>query len=207
MAGLKCFYYDGVSATRHDYEARIETGILTLVDPTSGAKKEFWNLEDIVVIQTPTSGTPGKLSNKKYPDARLIIRQTKDWKALHDALPTNNHLKEFFSLKWRMMPVYFGLMLVCTVLYYVGIPKLIEQSVYLVPKTAEKKIGNQFIKSIKEDDAVKSCTNEEGVRALNKIVDTLLTSPDGKREEVDIATMEFYMENAFALPGRWILVF
>ena len=200
---IDCLYFDGIHAKEHRYELHIGIGVLSLIDPETHQKKVFWNMDDIKIIQEPTHATPGKLTNIKEPDARLIIPAEGDWSTVIDALPKTVRPKSFVSMKWRAMPLYIILSIACAIIFVKGTPVIMESAVVLIPQAAENKLGDNIVAGFAKD----VCEAPEGTSALTKMVTALKQHPRLKDIDLTVTVMEMPIENALAFPGRSIVIF
>ncbi len=201
---IECLYFDGLQTKEYSYTLDIESDILVLTDPQTNQKKVFWSVDEIKIVQEPTPTTPGKISSKSSPDARIIIASSHDWKKFIDALPASSKHMEWVSMKWRAMPFYVILSIVCLFIIIKATPELMQKAVIFVPQSVEKKIGDNYVEMISEKGV---CESEAGNKALGKIINTIKQYPELSDVDLKVTVIDQDIKNAFAFPGRSIVIF
>lgn len=202
---ILCRYFDGETAKEHHYELAVGIGVVTLIDPDTHQKKVHWPVDDLIIVQAPSDGTSGKLSHKKFPDARIIISSRDDWARIVSVLPATQQPRSYVSLKWRMMPVYLVLSVVFFAGFVIGVPKILSASVMLIPQSFEEKLGEQFVQDFEEEYGV--CDNAHGRKALDTMISNLQQSDYLDNMDLTITVVQSDIENALAFPGKSIVVF
>ncbi len=196
---ISCLYLDGLHAQQHPCILEHQAGMLILKERECGKKKAFWHLEDIQIIQKPSSGSPGKLGCVYQPDIRLIIHSLEDWNTLIALLPQSAFKKQL-PITYSSIVLYAVLTCLCLAFFYKAIPIFIEQSVAFIPTSVDTKIGDQIVLDLHEE--LGRCENKESLDALTKMVTLIAPSYD-----LNVSVVDFALENALAFPGNSIVLF
>lgn len=102
--------------------------------------------------------------------------------------------------------IFLGVLFICFLLfvYFVGLPFLITRSISLITPDMEAKLGEM---AYEEYTAGKKINNDPTIAAvLEKCTETVQTFDTTYRIPLKIVVIEDTVQNAFALPGGYILI-
>ena len=228
--GHPALYYDGRSAKgrRVRFEAQL-SGALRIYDLEDRAVHVDWPAAEIIPAGT-LDDFPLQLRRKKDTGERLSIE---DPGGRHFAIAwLGPRLKEQRRRKFRSWLIAVGLIWAFVALIWLNMNTVMNVAVSLVPESWEHELGRDSkeqiarILTLTPSGEIPWCTDAKGTAALEHLSERLgmpmtvdpnapeevarqappKAARDGDTRPVEIAVLDSKMINAFALPGRHIVV-
>jgi len=206
-------FNDGWTAQRHQVEVTFRPAGLDIRN-TKGSLLALWAAEDVHLTERLDGRQEARLRRGFEDPARLVLEGDAVLAALQDACPNLNKTERSGWRYWRAAALWSAAAIVSVALLFtVVIPTFSEQVARNLPETWTARIGlearQQIIAALAggrgRDGSDLVCQGEDGLRALNGLVEVLLQGvPDPP--EVTVTVLDVGMANAFALPGGQILV-
>jgi Zn-dependent protease with chaperone function len=194
---MDAIYYDGLTSKRNGVFLTLEQGGIRIGDLA------FWQAENtLIAVENPLRlmqiDSPARLDVKDGGVARAILT-TYNLKKQSQQHERKNTAK---ILMWS------GLAVASTLLFLVfGLPILSRTLAPLVPQSVDIKLGEaidkEVVKMFGNGQTVKTCTNEAGVNALNKLIAKLETEA-GYPTKLKVKMLDMRMVNAFATSGGYV---
>ena len=206
MAGLPevypAVYFDGQSAARREVSVSLSAGHLTAT-ADRGAIVFSWPLAGLRSLGRLGPGHTVRLSSDRAPEARLTVE---DDGFARDLLAAAPHLAKRFSpgsLSPAGMSALVGVMLALLAGIYYGVPKLAGPVARAWPDSWENSLGTMVRPAVIKDE--KECETAAGRDALDALMERLAPA-DIKPKLFYVSVIDDDMVNAFALPGRQIII-
>lgn len=194
---------DGETARRHDVSLTYANKLLIISD-NEGRCLSTWEVGMIASLDQISPQQPFLLSCSSKGNARLKIEgeATKVW--LFNMLPglaRRNEYKKENQLAIRLSICVVALSL----LAYFTLPLMTDYVVRFIPESWEREtFKGSGIEIAKQFGAKAICTDEQGQELLQGLVGRLIG--DDKAKFVFVRVVDHKMVNAFATPGREIIV-
>lgn len=207
-------YQDGERLEPHIVSVVWSHHGLSIQTAQSGSLLTFWPYADIREISAPGGGEELRLSLGHGQGPRLILSNPSD---CIEARRRCSELKEKQGLEpgwWKGYAVWgSGAILSVVIIFQLIIPTLSTQLVVFIPMSWEQKLGSQVEESIlyglskieDKDEASMICKGTEGQQALERLI-AQFKSADPDLDQYQIKVIDTDMANAFALPGKRILI-
>ncbi len=217
MFPVRAYFYDGLTAKRHDVDITLADNRMGLVlsGPTL-AQTYHWPLPDLraeggradavltVMLHADTEDeTPRDPARLVISDLELIqwIRQTRP--ALYK--------KDMRKGSLRKVAKFTGLALVAAAtMLFVILPAMAGILAQVIPLEREVAFGKtvthqmeRFLGGTSYNDL--ACTNPDGRAALDKML-TTLTAPQDMAYDINLTVFDHEMVNAFAAPGGQVVI-
>ena len=198
-------YYDGKSAEAHPVSVVAE-GHQLAIQQISGPVLAMWPYTDIFAVNANYRSQPLRLGCDGFEDARLVITEAETEAYLRLHLP-QALFKQGSLTKTLGAAAVFGILTVTVLagLYYT-IPLLAEPIAQRIPLETEQQIGDDMAASLLERwPQCEQGAGDEGWAALQQLTD-LLTEGTLIQDRVNVSLVDSAIENAFALPGGYVMV-
>ncbi len=196
-------YYDGKTGNPLEV-ALILTGSSLQISENEKTI-ETWSMNNITVIDHPAPPVPGIFGSSKNKDARIYVEDSSEWKKLYERLPKQTKKKFILPNNWSSFIIYIIVAIISTILLFKLVPKLIEQSAYLIPYEMEKTIGKQAANSLIKNK--KECITPTGRAVLNNAFHRLKAQTSRKIKYRVFIVEDDITRNAFAAPGGYLFIF
>jgi len=196
------YFFDGESAVKHPVSITV-VGTDLIVQSESGQVFARWPIDEIDTPADNHRTDQLQLTNALSPDATLIVDNPALMARLDSLLPKFLGKRLRHGHIWLHIAGTLTAVVVVAALFYFAIPSLTKPLAGLVPFEWERALGESVVASIPGGE--KSCTHENGVRALTRLTERLSDVMD-LPYPVDVSVAELEMANAFAAPGGFIVV-
>ena len=203
MAQYRAYYFDGLTAGRHEAQVTLTAQGLNIAD-AEGASLGFWPFANLRIIERLRPGEPTRLGSTAAPDARLVVEEPEFLERLIAVAPQLSRRPSLLRRRWiqTLLVVAAVTALLAGALY--GVPMLARPLARVVPLEWEVTLGEHAARDMLEGTEI--CQAEAGRAALNRLVASLaqvLETP----YPVSVTVADVAQVNAFAAPGGPIVVF
>lgn len=188
-------FYDGRTAHPHEAEAGLDGDILTI---RADGRELAWRLSDLTV---QTEGDQARVSNRREPDARLVL-PVGDWVPLiGDRLADRVKSRRRGEL-WLVGGLTAAAASVVAFVF-IGVPALAGPLARATPVDMELRLGSNFDAQVSA--VFPTCDDPRGQAILNDLGDRIAAHADTPFD-IRVRAVDAPMSNALALPGGPILI-
>ena len=204
---LKADYYSSPKGEPNLIEIDIETDGLRFAKFQS--ESQFWNIDDIV-IEKLQGAEKWMLLNHQLPNHSILIDNPFVFFEIKKAFPKalkkvqQGDSSRSKSISFALAFLLFsGVFLV--LFFWKGAPIISDFIANSVPQKYENKLGEQLIKQVLAEEKV----NQKKTALIRKFYGRLLPlkNEEGTRSPIEITVVDKDAFNAFAIPGRKIVVY
>ncbi len=195
-------YFDGQSAARREVSVSLSADHLTAT-ADRGAIVFSWPLAGLRSLGRLGPGQTVRLSSDRAPDARLTVE---DGDFARDLLAAAPHLaKRFYAgnLSPAALSALAGVVLALLAGIYYGVPKFAGPLARAWPESWENSLGAMVRPAVIKDE--RECETAAGLDALDALMERLAPAHVAP-ELFYVSVVDDDMVNAFALPGRQIVI-
>ena len=197
-------FYDGKTSNAHLVSITLSGSILHITNE-AGENLASWSLTTIRIIEPPSHPAPGIIGSDKYPDARLLIEEGKNWTYLKSRIPKSNKRGRLLPTHWTSFFGYSAAAVLSLAFLFLMFPRILGGFAYMMPISWEKALGKHVMSSMVGSD--KTCSAEEGQKALEYLT-YRIKSQMKRKIKYDVRVIDNdWMFNAFAAPGGHIVIY
>jgi Zn-dependent protease with chaperone function len=196
------YFFDGLIALKHPVTVTFHTAHFTITPLDGGEPVQcLYTLNRRIQPFLPAGHVA--LRPNDHSGARLVLVEP----ALIDQL--RRHAPKVLDppflrrARLRRWTAITGMLVAVMAVIFILVPALSSVFAFLVPDTTKHAVGASTVQQIFEPAGL--CTTKAGTQALKGLVDQLANTV-GVDEDVAIHVTQFPMVNAFALPGRHMVL-
>lgn len=163
-----------------------------------------WPYTALYVSQDWKSGIGGTIAYQKTAGAALTFDDRQGFENIRTRLELKHRATYKIPLT---LPAILMSLIAAVAVIVIGFPlygKISENAVVLIPASIERAIGDQVIKSLNDEFA--PCDDKAAQEHAERIVKRLVKASGEKDLQVDVHLIRDPMVNAFALPGRHMVL-
>lgn len=201
MKSFKTRFFDGITIKPYQVEVTLNPEGLHIVSlDDAQVLNLMWRKQDLIVTLIPRENTPGQVSQKNTPDARLMIPDASVYNELEQHVPSLLVQPSHITHTWRNLGLFFVAILFSIGLFLWGFPKATPFIVSGVPKSLDEKVGAFLQRTLVESDRV--CVDKEGLLALTVMLKRLQPNVP-----ISVLVTSNSEVNAFSVGGKNIVLF
>lgn len=196
------YFFDGLTAIKHPVTVTFHTTHLTITPLDGGAPVECpYTLSRRIQPFVPVEHVA--LRPNDHSGARLVLVAPALIDQLRRHAPAVLDPPFLRRSRLRRWAAITGTLVAAMAVIFVLVPAVSSAFAFLVPDTTKRAVGASTVQQIFEPAGL--CTAEAGTQALKGLVDQLANTV-GVDEDIAINVTQFPMVNAFALPGRHMVL-
>jgi len=197
-------FFDGVHIDAFEIKVTISDETLEIESITPEKElKLTWHLQNLVLVQRPDEGKPGKISESNMPNSRLIINHPAVFDELRQHIASHNIRKSDVNLSWKSLfaLLVFAIAVIAGAVW--SFPYLAAPIAKIIPAKWVQPLGNYVANSIVNPSSI--CTNPQGLTSLKQLTDKLIEGSDLKYP-LSIKVAKSSTANALTVPGGQIII-
>lgn len=200
--GGGAYFFDGQSAAKHPVDITFGAEALT-IHPLDGGEPVVCRYEITRRIQPFTPDDHVALRPNTHSGARLVLTDPSLIARLRQHAPTILDPPFLRRSRIRRWTAIAATLLAAALVFMVVIPAASSVFALLIPDATKRAVGANTVKELFEPAGL--CVDPDGTRVLDHLSGQL-ASVIGLDEDVDIHVAKVPMVNAFALPGRHMIL-
>ena len=183
-------FNDGVSSKSHITKIALGVSGIKLVDLDI-----IWEFKDIRIVQNPSQGLPGVITNFLNPDQRVVIEDGELFARIKANLSPSRARFIYFKKFVRDNRKLLSLLLIAIIALPFSLKFLSSQ----IDDEFMKKIGDDLVERLVTKK--NQCVNPKGQESLEKLVGEI------SQDQYQIYIVKKDIINAIALPGGSIIIY
>lgn len=197
---IKARFFDGqsIKPLEADISLQADKLLISLQD-----KVYEWPHKQLLIIERPHEGKPSVIGCKSMVGARIIVSDEAFYRALEPLVPEDNIKLSHVHHPWRKISILIFILIAIFGFVIFGIPYFSPAIARIIPHEWDDALGSFFIAETLKGNSY--CTQEEGSKALDKIVHRL-TEHQSLEQTFDIKVVDVHDINAFAVPGYHVII-
>ena len=208
MPAVSGRYSDGKTASVRQVRVEIRVDSLR-IGGTDGDIPTTWPFDEIELIDDLESNSFLTLARTSQRGARLTIEGAAACAEILAAIPALSQRRRYPRPNLRQAALYAGIVAAFAVALWFALPKVVDATVRLIPRSWENRIGETVIENVANIFSDKTgdqrfCSTKDGDDALTLLVSTLAGD---LHIDFHVRVLDTPVVNAVAAPGGHILLF
>ena len=199
------FYLDGHSSKENAVLVRLLPTKLAINQKDGNETIASWDLADTVIEKEfDKKSCRGMLSNKKYPDARLVIQDEETYLAVTRRLPRSHAFIIPFTAD-----TLIAACLICVIFMTIGYFYIRHESEILaplIPQKYQEKLADAIILDMNGKTKTKDACTQASVIAKLQLVTSKISVANQLKFKPRLVVVNDNEVNAYALPGSVIVI-
>lgn len=196
-------FFSGENATAHEVALTINP-LRDVLEIRGSGQVVDWHLSDVRLVPDQAGRQGLVLRAASDPTARVLTND----RALAQGFPAL-HKRIADAPRARLAKWAVAALASVALIIFVLVPIMANQLANFIPPAGEKALGDATLEQIKsalgsEAISVKTCTNADGLAALNQM-QTRLSDHADLPVPLTVTVLDHKMVNAFALPGGHVV--